>query len=477
MPRQRFAIMLTVLLAAFAATAACSCGDDDDDDGNGVASPNPDDDIDDDAIDDDADDDAFEPRFFAGAARVDTSPPSDWPLMMGGYGLNFISQSFARWSTGVHDPIYATALALQNTGEEPVILIHLDLVGMITTDIVRVQAGVADALDILPERIVLASSHTHHSPDSVGIWGVLLPPVSGRDEAYMDLIVERAIEAGIAAYDSLRPARLFVATGSEPAMHYNSNEVPILNPSTLIDDAMTFLVARDADGAPIATLMNWGCHPMVMGPQNTEISSDFLGPYYRLMDEEIGGVNMFVNGPLGASIHPINPYDPFDYTGRDWGTWEDVENFGRVLADDAQALAAGAVPVRDTAIDLFSGVFESRNDNLFFALAGALELIPRDIPNWGDVGETTLTTFTLGPDIRFATAPGELVPDLGLAMRAIIGGRHQFIINLGMDWVGYIMTPQQYRNVVYIYNDLLSPGPNAGVDLIAAYEQIYGVDE
>lgn len=440
------------------------CGGGDDDNASGSSAD------DDTAVSDDtqSDDDAA-PVFQAGAARVDVSPPDGVSLKMGGYGTYFLSENLCRWSTGKHDPLYATAIALDDGKGLPIILVNYDLVGFITTDVVRVQAGIARELSIPPERVVVSASHTHSGPDTVGIWGVMIPPVTGRDEGYLDLAVEDGIQAGVQAFQSRAPARLAFATGIEAEMHYNSNT---LDPKRMVDDAMTLMVARALDGEPIATLMSWGCHPMVMGPQSAEISADFLGPYYEFMDEEVGGVNMFVQGPLGASIHPQNPYDPFEYHGDHWGTWQDVENFGRVLADDAQDLIDKAVPTDDTALSLVSAPVYSEVGNLFFVMVARLGLIPRDVPGLGQLGESTITAFSVGP-ARFATVPGELVPDIGLELRTIMGGEHQFVVNLGMDWTGYIITEKQYHSIAYIYNAILSGGPKVGTALLDAYREIY----
>ncbi len=450
-----------------------SCGDDDDDDDSGNTPADDDSISDDDADDDVADDDDLGPAgvLQVGAARVDISPAHDDSLKMGGYGLYFLSEAMCRWSTGVHDPIYATAIAVEDADGRRVILIHLDVVGLITTDIVRIQLGVSAALAIVPDRVIVSASHSHQSPDTVGMWGVLLPPISGRDDAFIDDMIAGSVQAGVDAYNARREARISFGTSEFADLHYNSNQP--LDPQAYTDDAMTMMVATTPTGEPIATLMNWACHPMVMGPQNTLISSDFLGPYYRLMDTEIGGINMFMNGSLGASVHPQNPAAPFPIDGRDWGTWEDVENYGRALADAAQDLHATVEPATDTSVDVRAYWVESKVQNYFFVLTGKWGLIPRDIPNFGENGTTTMTALWIG-DVPFATVPGELVPTISTQLRTLMGGEHQFLINLGQDWIGYIITPQQFYHIAYIYNDLLSAGPMTGVALIEQFEKIYG---
>jgi len=90
----------------------------------------------------------------------------------------------------------------------------------------------------------------------------------------------------------------------------------------------------------------------------------------------------------------------------------------------------------------------------------------------GEDGETIVTAFSIG-DLVFGTVPGEAVPDLGLELRRIMGGEHRFLITLGMDWLGCVMTPEQCGDLRYIYFSVLSVGPESGPTLIEAYNHIF----
>ena len=463
--------ILFVLFLALMMCVAVACGDDDDDDDNDNDDATPDDDDtgdDDTVIDDDDDDDDDDtpvpPSFQVGAARVDISP--SWSVKLGGYGLVFISEDWCRWSDGIQDPIYATALAFDDGEHEPVILINLDTVGIITTDVVVIQQLIADELGVGPERVIVVASHNHASPDTIGIWGVLLPPITGRDEDFMNLLISGAYEAGVAAYENRRPAVAAVAKGQEPRFHFNSQDM--VDPLAALDSTMTVLSFTEPGGEPIATLMNWGCHPMVMPPDNTKISSDFVGPYYHFMDEEVGGVNMFVNGNLGAAVHPYYTLEDRILEGK-----ADTIMMGRGLADTAQLLLGETVEVTDTELRLKTHIVLGQLWNPFFVLFGQMDLIPRDIPGFGQYGETTMSAFWLG-DIPFATVPGELVPNLGFECKDIMGGDYPIMANIGQDWLGYIMTAKQYLNPLNIYFSILSVGPNVGDSLLEVYREVYG---
>lgn len=459
-----FCLVVIVLMTM---AAMVGCADDDDDTGDDDVA---DDDVaDDDATDDDladddiADDDVVPPGFQVGAARVDISP--DWPVAMAGYGLVFISENWCRWSEGIHDPIYATALALDDGKGQLIIQIVVDTVGIIITDVEVIQQRLAAELNISIEQIVISATHNHNGPDTIGIWGVLLPPISGRDEDFIDMMIDGSVEAGVQAYANRKPAVVKVAKGLEPNYHFNSQEV--VDPQATLDSIMTVLSFTEPNGAPIATLMNWGCHPMVVPAKNKLISADFPAPYYNFMDNEVGGINMFVNGNLGAAVHPYNHFEDRIPEG-----FADAVFMGRGLADTAQSLLAQATELTYTDLKLVTHEVLGQLLNPVYVIFGQLDLIPRDIPGYGEYGTSTMTAYRLGP-VVFGTVPGELVPNLGLDLREIMGGEYQIIENIGQDWLGYIMTEKQYKNLLYIYFSILSVGPNMGELLLGAYEEVF----
>ncbi len=160
-----------------------------------------------------------EATLRAGFARVDVTPAV--PVKLAGYGSALFSESACRWSTGVHDPLFAQAMAVEDRQGSAVILIVLDNVGTITNEIVEIQDGIARELGIEAKHVLVSSTHTHHGPDTIGLWGVILPPESGRQEDVIDGIVRGAIRAGVDAWNGKVPARLEYGTGEESRVHFN----------------------------------------------------------------------------------------------------------------------------------------------------------------------------------------------------------------------------------------------------------------
>jgi len=454
-------LILIIILACTSLVCACSDSDDDDDDNDAGGD-------DDDSGDDDDDDDSDPGPFQVGFAKVDVTP--DIPVMMAGYGSAFLSDRFCRWSTGVHDPLYAHAVAFDDPQNQPIILIVLDNVGTITNEIVRIQAEIAQALEIQEKSIVVAATHTHHGPDTIGLWGVIVPPETGRQEEVIEQIVQGAVQAGIDAYEARVPARLEYAVGEESRCHFNK---VFLDPNRIMDSTLTLIAAYDENDRLIGSLLNWAAHPTLLTADNTLISADYPGSYYKYMDQELGGTHMFVNGAIGASIQVLAVNDGWKKWIAQSADWDDWEDIGVAFMQDALELMDRAEPIEDPSIWLLeTSEVNALVENLIFWLASEVDLIPREVPPVGEYGTTYMTTFAIGP-VTFGTVPGEYVPDYSFAIREVMGGDAQVIIGLGMDWIGYAITPEQYENIAYLYEAFLCPSRWAGEELMDIYHGIW----
>lgn len=453
--------MIWILVILVLLLGPASCAEDDSSSPNNNASDNDSSSPDDDDDDDNDDDDDLPPHFQVGFSRIDITP--EVPVKLAGYDMFFLSENFCRWSTDVHDPLYAHAMAFDDSEfEAPVIMVVLDLIGLMVGDANRIRNGIAQELGISTGSVIVTSTHTHHGPDTIGIWGLIIPPISGRQEQVIDEMIDKAITAGLDAWDNREPASLAYAVGEEPDLHENIIEE---DPDRMIDDTVTLVAAYDDKGQVLGSLLNWSAHPTVMGQDSTVITSDFPGVYYRVMEEQIGGVHIFINGAIGAMIQPINKWQNPD-------EWDEVEWTGQGLADDALELLDIVEVIENPRIEyLESSAASITLTNPVFTIAQALGLIARDIPPLGESALIPITAFGIGP-VKFATLPGEFVPDYAYELRDIIGGQAQFLIGLGQDWIGYVLTPDQAKNVAYLYERILSPGPETGEHVMDAYRSM-----
>ncbi len=182
------------------------------------------------------------PLILAGAARRDITP--DTASWMAGYGAGP-----TRRSTGVHDRLYARALVLRLAGRDHV-FVSLDLIGLFHEPIERIKEAVSEQLGSEPAYFVVASTHTHAGPDTLGLWG-------GVPSEYLDRVIAQAAGAVIEAAGRLRPATL--AIGTVDVEGVSANRRVEGGPRTTEAGAVYVLEAGPgADGAPLATLISLG---------------------------------------------------------------------------------------------------------------------------------------------------------------------------------------------------------------------------
>jgi hypothetical protein len=141
-------------------------------------------------------------RLKAGASAVSISPQPEHlegGVYLGGYG-GFQS----RRARGVHDDIFSRALALSD-GTSTVVLVALDLVGISNVQINRIRAEAASRAGLPEESILIASTHSHATPDLQGLWG-------GVPESYREYLRERVVQSVVEAVSRLDDAELSAAT-------------------------------------------------------------------------------------------------------------------------------------------------------------------------------------------------------------------------------------------------------------------------
>jgi neutral ceramidase len=200
--------------------------------------------------------------LYASAVQIDITAPIGVP--MEGY------EAREHPSQGIHDPLYAQLLLI-DSGSASIMLISLDLLGIQRPITQNIRSGIQEAIGVSTDAIMVACSHTHSGPAG------FLPDLPGlRTHADVDLqsIVERQLTgAAIQAKGTLQPVTLSVSSGHVQGIGSNRNN-PEEGP---LDDELLILRIDGEYGEPIAVVMNYGCHPTVLGHENLLLSADFPG--------------------------------------------------------------------------------------------------------------------------------------------------------------------------------------------------------
>ncbi len=380
--------------------------------------------------------------ILAGAAAVEVTPPVGCHLA--GFGHN-------RRAETVHDPLWARALTLQ-AGRQTVVLVSVDCLGLLAVD----AEAIASRAGLRVGQLVVCATHTHSGPDTLGLWGPD-DQTSGCEPAVVADLLDGAATAVAQALGALRPALLTFTRATAPPRC----AVNLRDPDS-VDPEIAVLHCGDAGtGRAIGTLVNWACHPEVLQHRSQAISSDFVDPLRRRLEETLGGVTVFANGALGAMVSPAAAGDGFDEATR----------IGQAVADEVViALRAAEEVVEETTLAVATREVAIPLDNDTFREASRHGVLRRPVGDL-DYLTTTVTAWSLGP-ATLLMVPGEAQPVLGRRWKRMMSRRHRFVIGLANDELGYILRPDDARNERYAYEAAVSCGVETGYLLHEAVQRV-----
>lgn len=349
----------------------------------------------------------------AAAAKVDITPDlKTEKVWLAGFGAT------GRRPTGVHDPLYARIVLLRE-GKKTLALVGLDLLGFYINDTRALRAGWEKGD---PNRnLFVHATHTHSGPDTVGLWGPMIG-VSGINRRYMARVNARIVEALGLLESQLKPA---TASGGHGTLDPRGLCRDLRDPQ-IIDPNLGVLRFKGVDGKAVATIVNWSCHPEVIGRENLLITADYPGPLCARIEEKTGGQCLFLNGVIGGLMSPDTETSNFYETSR----------IGTAVADAALALKTQAggrglayrfekarVPVENSRYLLFLSALTAGHAlyaadgkplaawrawplslrHLFFGLT------EKDRPRI----ETEVSVLDIGP-VRLLGMPAEVFPELAI---------------------------------------------------------------
>jgi hypothetical protein len=369
----------------------------------------------------------------AAAGKVDITPTQ--AAFIAGYGQN-------RKSTGAHDTLMARCLVLES-GKMRLAIVSCDLIGLPRYEGQKIRAHVKS---VIPDHLILAATHTHSGPDTVGQWG---PDIRTRgvDEAWMESLRDKVAHLVDSTAAQLRPANIRFA--SRPDVTGISKNIRV--PRILDTELGVMQVTGRSDGKTIATLVNYACHPEILN--NRQISADFPHWLYETVEARLGGICLYVNGAQGGMITA----DFDESTAPKGENWKAAEALGTSLGEQAVAALKGAEPIADTSITLQRRVFTVPLENQMFKTLIALHVFPGDVLKTGAI-ETEVSRFTIGP-AEFLTIPGEALPNVGFYLKRHMSGQPKFLFGLTNDFLGYILAPEDYGLKLYDYETRVSVGP------------------
>ncbi|MFN0154904.1 MAG: neutral/alkaline non-lysosomal ceramidase N-terminal domain-containing protein [Gaiella sp.] len=273
-------------------------------------------------------------RCRFGVARRDVTPPVGIYTRSWGAATHEVAE-------GVHRPFTATAAVFAPLAGEgrALALVALDIGWFQHLADERVlRRSVLERTGLDDAELLIQMSHTHAGANTNSRLGG--KPGTELIAPYLDRLAVSIGDAVLEARLALRPAFVSYGTGRCGLAANRDLWDPEAgrfacgyNPDAPADD--TVLVARVTgdDGAMLATLCNYACHPTTLAWENRLLSPDFVGAAREVLETAFGAPALFLQGASGE----LAPRD--DYVG----DVEIADRNGRQLGH-AAAAAVEALP-------------------------------------------------------------------------------------------------------------------------------------
>ncbi len=375
----------------------------------------------------------------AGAAAVEITPPLGGPMY--GYGARGENTS-----QGVHDSLFARALVITD-GSERLGIVALDLGSISSRQTATVRSQVQSQTGI--EHLVLTASHTHSAPR-------IRSDFPSSEDSWVRILESRIVSAVVEAAQNLERVRIGVAYGKADLCHnrrkvHDDGTVEMLwanrqgTPTSPVDHQVAVAAFDTVGGEPMATLVSFACHPVVLGPENLEISADYPGIMADRVQSSGGGIPLY----LPAAAGDINPF--WDKTSPSEGGFERTKDMGEALASVVLETRrrASVSPIdgpEKLAVSRLSISMEPRWDlsdpelRQRYREAGAERLFDYYAERFRKEQQAEINVVLLGSSLALATFPGEFFVEHGLRLKSQSLVRDTIFVGYANGELGYFPT-------------------------------------
>jgi len=366
----------------------------------------------------------------AGTAKIDITPKK--PVTMAGYGAR------KGLSTGVHDPLSARVIIFRNNGKR-FVLVSSDLIGFYGGTAEYIRKAILEEFRLGPSELFLSAIHTHAGP------ALTIDKEKGHPNnlEYTEHLKGKLIKLIREALGNFEPVQIGAGIGYSPV---GSNRRQLVfdssgnssirlgrNPYGPTDKEVLVAKVTNDDGQTIAALFDYATHATCLGGKNYTISGDVIGLAEQFV-EKILGKDVIAAAFAGASgnIDPWYRVLPEFNTEPGWipepvllGTMLGEEAV-HVFRDINKLSAYGEIATAFAALELPG---KPRNETE----------IKKDTPP----SRFNVTAARVG-DIAFIGLSGEVLTEIGMAIKAGSPYKHTFVITHCNGAHGYLPPEHLY---------------------------------
>ncbi|MGB9594747.1 MAG: neutral/alkaline non-lysosomal ceramidase N-terminal domain-containing protein [Candidatus Poribacteria bacterium] len=411
-----------------------------------------------------------------GSAKVDITPPLNIPY------LAYLPRQGK--FKGVHDPLYARALVLDD-GKTKIAIISADsigynneLLGEEYNFLSEVRGKIQERTGILGLNVMLATTHSHSTPETTGITRLL--DVSGAEE-WLEVLIEQLTSVVEMADQNLVEMSIKAGIGEARGIAKNRRKREMSldeqRSNGFVDESVGILLFQTEDSKVSDIIINYACHPVTVQVQPL-VSADYPGVTTRLVENVVNGCRncLFLQGSAG-DINPMRD---------DTRDFRDVEIYGNILGGEAiktvAQMKAPDYPIMPSVIGIASKMITLPSRNLpdpkpyREAFVSALDSAQKaESQEERDrhlrvarYNRETLKRIERGDapipveiqvlrigDAMIIGIPGEVFVGLGLQIKRESPAPYTFISETTNGWIGYIPTVGTYAEGGYEVH----PGP------------------
>ncbi len=379
-------------------------------------------------------------RLRIGAVKKEITPSLPADLL--GYIRRFGK------STGIHDPLLANLLLVDN-GVEKVLLFSLDILFLNRDFSQQVKNAISEKLNMDKKNILIAAIHTHSAP---GIH--LFRDESIRNKEWEDKVYQTLVKGAVEASQQSQAVYLGVRSGKSFIGKNRRKEGGPLDPNFPM---ICFFDERDH---PLAVIVNYGCHPVVLDEKNLFITADYVFDFRSGLNKILSSdvITLFFTGASG-DVDPVER-----------GSFSIAKRLGMELAeealkiiDDMEAKADINIQTKETSLKIpYGWIPDAQETEEIYAstrqkyedavkkrdrvaqkmqkafLLWANEIREKAIKNeLPEYLECELQCIRLGDAVLLAF-PFELFSSISLSLRTQSGIQDLFLIGYANGYSGYL---------------------------------------
>jgi neutral ceramidase len=359
-------------------------------------------------------------QLLAGIGKREITPPVG--KLMGAFP-DRVPVMKARVAQGVHDPLWARALALSD-GANTVAICIADVLGLAWNDVQDTRRRFTELTGLPGERLVIGGTHNHNGPECAYVFG------GSPDDPYISDLQRGMAEAAAEAVGCLAPASIGAASVDRD-LAYNRRDIsptgafrqananPTHQARGPVDPRVSVLRIDHADGRPLAAVAHFAAHPVIQTNPNRLFTAEYPG-VVRTRLEALASVPMaiFWQGAAGDT----HPYEALT------NDWANVERMGCAVAEAAAEAYALCEPLENPRLAVQRLVLEAPHRYVE-----------------GFMVRAEVTAVRLSERLALVFWPGDTFVELSLALQWRSPFARTIVMGYSAGRVGYVAPRSAYE--------------------------------